>query len=883
MLRPLTGWLTRQPAHLLRSLRSQKASRLKLETLEDRDVPSATVQLHPDYQLFSNGAKPLATSGPTGFTPAQLKQAYGINLISFSGGTVAGDGTGETIAIVDAYDDPNIASDLHQFDVQFGLPDPTFTKVNQSGGSTMPQADSGWAGEIAIDVEWAHAIAPKAKILLVEANSASWSDLSTAVRFAASQPGVAAVSMSFGGGEFSSETSMDSTFTTPSGHSGITFVASSGDSGAPVEFPAISPNVLSVGGTSLTLNSSGNYSTESAWSGSGGGISSFESQPSYQKGIVTQGTTMRTNPDVSYDANPNTGIAVYDSYQTSAPWQQYGGTSIAAPQWAAIIAIADQGRALAGLGALDGRSQTLPMLYGLPASDFHDVTSGSSTGSPSEPATAGYDLATGRGTPIANLVVAGLVGSTNNNSTHFTVSPSTTSTTAGTSFTITVTAVNSNGTTNTGYTGTVHFSSSDLQAVLHANFTFTSANKGVATFTVTLKTAGSDSLTVTDTANSTTTGSATVGITPAAANRLVFVQQPTGGSPGAALNPAVKVELVDAFGNVLTNDGTDKVTVAFGSNPGGSTLGGTATVTVSGGVATFSNLSVSKAGNGYTLVASSGSLPALTSASFNISGAPGSGNVIEGFETSDLWNVVGPGPTAFRSTAAAHDGTYGLDMYNGPDWIYRSDSAAQVKAGDTISTWVKFSNSADGRAYFGFGAGAGGTLSLVAAPNTGQLILQSNIGYGYLDMAAVGQSYQANHWYRLEVDWGTSGTIVGKLFDSNGTTLLSSVTAKTTAIMSGGIAFRALGSDKFFDTVTVNRGVNTFGRNAVAASTPSTTTTGSPLASLAAAAATGTPGLTMHESQEAELAQLYQQGSRSARAASLLGLQSWEGFASEWE
>src|SRR5205085_7113414 len=133
----------------------------------------------------------------------------------------------------------------------------------------------------------------------------------------------------------------------------------------------------------------------------------------------------------------------------------------------------------------------------------------------------------------------------------------------------------------------------------------------------------------------------------------------------------------------------------------------------------------------------------------------------------------------------------------------RSDAAAQVKAGDTVSVWVRFDGTANGRAYFGFGASSAGTLSLVAAPNTGQLILQSNVGYGYTNLAAVGQGWLANHWYRLEVDWGTSGTIVGKLFDSNGTTLLNSVTAATTAITSGGIAFRSIGSyDKYFDTVT---------------------------------------------------------------------------------
>jgi len=140
---------------------------LAVEALERRDCPAT---LHPDYVLLKNGgaSQPFATSGPTGMTPAQVRHAYGFDQISLNG--VAADGSGTTIAIVDAYDDPNIANDLHQFDVRFGLPDLVFTKGNQSGGSRMPAADKGWAGEIALDVEWAHAIAPKANILLVEAN-----------------------------------------------------------------------------------------------------------------------------------------------------------------------------------------------------------------------------------------------------------------------------------------------------------------------------------------------------------------------------------------------------------------------------------------------------------------------------------------------------------------------------------------------------------------------------------------------------------------------------------------------------------------------------------------------------------------------------------------
>ncbi len=409
-LRFLSSFAFRKPWKS--STRNQLRPKPVLEILEARAVPAV---VYPQYVLVphAGGVQPLYTTGPTGLTPTQVRHAYGFDQISFSNGTVAGDGTGETIAIVDAYDDPTAASDLIQFDAAFSLPNPTFTKVNQTGGSKMPTANSGWATEIALDVEWSHAIAPKANILLVEANSSGTSDLFTAVRYAAAQSGVVAVSMSWGGGEYSGET-FDSTFTTPSGHAGVTFVASSGDSGAPTSYPSASPNVLSVGGTTLSVNSSGTYLGESAWSGSGGGISAIESQPSYQKGIVTQTSTNRADPDVSYDANPNTGFPVYDSYTdgTSTPWVQVGGTSDAAPQWAALIAIVDQGLALKGIGPLDGPSQTLPKLYQLPSGDFHDITSGSSTGTPNYAAGPGYDLATGLGSPIANLIVSDLTSVT---------------------------------------------------------------------------------------------------------------------------------------------------------------------------------------------------------------------------------------------------------------------------------------------------------------------------------------------------------------------------------------------------------------------------------------------------------------------------------------
>ncbi len=386
---------------------------LELRALLSGVAPQATSAPDLIRMVNAGSLQPQNTAGPTGYTPAQIKQAYGFNQITFNG--VTGDGTGTTIAIVDAFDDPNITNDLHQFDLAYGLPDPpSFIKLNETGGTTnLPKANSGWITEIALDVEWTHAIAPGAKIVLVEAKSANDSDLMTAVNTARNYSGVDVVSMSWGGSEDSSETADDGTFTTPTGHSGVTFVASSGDDGAPDSYPAASPNVLSVGGTTLNLSAAGNILSETAWSGSGGGISTVEAQPAYQKGVVTQSSTFRTDPDVSYDADPNTGFGVYDSYNngTKRPWGQWGGTSDAAPQWAALIAIADQGRILAGKGTLDGPTQTLPMLYSLSSSDFHDITSGSSTGSPSYSAGPGYDLVTGRGTPVANRVVSDLVGS----------------------------------------------------------------------------------------------------------------------------------------------------------------------------------------------------------------------------------------------------------------------------------------------------------------------------------------------------------------------------------------------------------------------------------------------------------------------------------------
>jgi subtilase family serine protease len=360
---------------------------------------------HPIGPLQPAGFNPSPVGG---FSPSQIRHAYGFDQILFFPPTGnqqfpipfwPGNGAGQTIAIVDAFDNPTIASDLKVFDQQYGLPNPVFTKATPQG---LPAVDGGWATEIALDVEWAHAIAPQANILLVEAQSPSVNDLFNAVTYAAKQPGVSVVSMSFGLGEFAGETGYDSVFTTPANHPGVTFVAASGDKGSPPSYPAVSPNVLSVGGTYLNTDAAGNYLSETGWSGSGGGISQYEAKPGYQSGVV-QSATQRTNPDVAYSAANGFSVYCTTAFQGTTGWQDWGGTSDAAPQWAALIAIANQGRALYGKGSLWGANYPLYQVF--PSSAFNDIT----TGNNGYAAGPGYDLVTGLGSPKALQVVDGLV------------------------------------------------------------------------------------------------------------------------------------------------------------------------------------------------------------------------------------------------------------------------------------------------------------------------------------------------------------------------------------------------------------------------------------------------------------------------------------------
>jgi hypothetical protein len=324
---------------------------------------------HPCFHIRQG-----ATSGPTGLSPAQIRAAYNLPSTGGSG----------TIAIVDAYDDPTVQNDLNLFSSQFGLPAANFEKHTMSSG--IP-TDGGWALEISLDVQWAHAVAPNAKILLVEATSNGGTDLLAAVDYARGRSDVVAISMSWTGSEFSTESSYDSYFTSSYG---ATFFASSGDSGAGVYWPAVSAKVVGVGGTTLTFTGGGSVSSETAWSGSGGGVSAFVAEPSYQVTYGVPGANgKRAVPDVSYDADPSSGVSVYDStpYSGSTGWWQVGGTSAGAPQWAAIQSL--------GLSATNNNFYTDAKSASY-SSYFRDITSGSN----GHPATVGYDLATGLGSPL---------------------------------------------------------------------------------------------------------------------------------------------------------------------------------------------------------------------------------------------------------------------------------------------------------------------------------------------------------------------------------------------------------------------------------------------------------------------------------------------------
>ncbi len=383
-----------------------------------------------------------ATSTVQTYTPAQIRAAYAMPALPGAGSAptpaqAAALGAGQTIYIINAHHSPNAAAELAAFNLKFGLPACAakavaansvlplasasatgceFAQVYATASGTLttavPTYDAGWATEIALDVQWVHATAPLARVVLIEAVDASLNSLLGAVKLAnAMGPGV--VSMSFGATEGNYTASVDAAFTAAR----MTYLAATGDAGVAVSWPSVSTNVVAVGGT--TLSYGGGMRSESAWAGTGGGVSAYTATPAYQNPAVPgfTGYARRAVADVAFNADPNSGqyVAVMPPGTSAAKWMSVGGTSLATPQWAGLMAMANAQRGLAArlpLGGphalLYGQIGAVPGSY---ASAFLDVAQGRHGTCSLCTAKAGYDELTGLGTPNVGSLLNLLSGS----------------------------------------------------------------------------------------------------------------------------------------------------------------------------------------------------------------------------------------------------------------------------------------------------------------------------------------------------------------------------------------------------------------------------------------------------------------------------------------
>jgi len=358
-------------------------------------IPDSSIEQPGDHGVAAHTnhlirVGPKAVGAPQGETPASIASAYNLT------GQLAGAGV---IVIVDAFHYPTALNDFNVFAQQFGLPqEPSTDPLSASNqvfqvvyANGKPRNNCGWAQEAALDIEWAHAMAPNAKIVLVEAKTNSFANLFQAVDVGSAIANAQEVSMSWGGSEFSLEAANDGHFT----HPGIVYFAASGDTGGTTIYPGVSPNVVSAGGTSINRDNAGNFVSETGWSGSGGGRSTFESRPSYQDIIQTIVGGARGVPDYSFDADPNTGVSVFDSTscQGVSGWLVFGGTSVASPSLAGIVNSA---------GSNTSSTAELSLLYQsvgnngstINSLNFRDILSGTAG---SFSAMTGWDFVTGIG------------------------------------------------------------------------------------------------------------------------------------------------------------------------------------------------------------------------------------------------------------------------------------------------------------------------------------------------------------------------------------------------------------------------------------------------------------------------------------------------------
>jgi kumamolisin len=352
-----------------------------------RHTEDAGVKCHTNHRILLTPAGGLGPAG--GVTPAQL---LGFYAMPATGGHGA-------IAIIDAYHYPSSLNDFNVFSKTFGLPRETSANATAStnkvfqvvyAGGRQPNANSGWSLEAALDIEWAHAMAPGAKIFLVEAQSASLSALFSAIQVAKGLAGVQMVSMSWGTTEWSGESEYDAYFQ----GNGPVFFAAAGDTGGAVDYPACSPYVVAAGGTTVTTSSAGAWTGESAWIDGGGGPSQYEPRPAWQAGVATLPGSHRGIPDLACDADPNSGLAVYDTtrYEGYYGWLVVGGTSASTQCLAGMANLSGQ--------AFAGTTQFLTTLYQKfigASAPFRDITAGTNGEYSAGP---GWDFCTGVGTPL---------------------------------------------------------------------------------------------------------------------------------------------------------------------------------------------------------------------------------------------------------------------------------------------------------------------------------------------------------------------------------------------------------------------------------------------------------------------------------------------------